>query len=181
MVKRINLIIGLLTLVQILYGQTDNCYEVIKEVRMASVDVVIKKSKKDMLFKITDNLTGELQIGNSGMPYTMDLNFSFVDGDGMPGIIGEILTINFVDGYTIDLTPRSKHQSTGTAFFTLIHGKFKGGKQVIAETDKVFYEKLKTADIASFKYNVDQRNRDIIVSKDNAEIIKRIINCVKIE
>ena len=109
------------------------------------------------------------------------LSVTGFDGDGMPGIIGEILTINFVDGYTIDLTPRSKHQSTGTAFFTLIHGKFKGGKQVIAETDKVFYEKLKTADIASFKYNVDQRNRDIIVSKDNAEIIKRIINCVKIE
>jgi AAA+ ATPase superfamily predicted ATPase len=178
---KIILALGLFASVQIALGQTDNCYEVIKEVRMTSVDLVIKKSKKDILFEVTDDLTGELQISNSGMPYTMDLNFSFVDGEGMPGIVGNILTINFSDGYTIDLTPRSKQQATGTAFFTLIHSNSKGGKQTLIEADKVFYQKLQTVDIVSFKYNVNQKNRDIAVSKTNAELIKRIVNCVKIE
>jgi len=141
-----------------------------------------------MTFKMSDGIESQLQIagtpfqiGNKTYSFTLEFNLTFVDSEKMPSITGEILTINFADGYTIDLTPKSKFISTGTAFFNLVNKKLKGDLLSIPDNEKVLYEKLLTVDISSFKYNVDNKNRNITVTKENAAIIRRIIKCVNVE
>lgn len=185
---RIITLIFLLTLTNVCFGQVEYCYEVVKDVKLPSSGNIIKKSKTDMTFKMSDGIESQLQIagtpfqiGNKTYSFTLEFNLTFVDSEKMPSITGEILTINFADGYTIDLTPKSKFISTGTAFFNLVNKKLKGDLLSIPDNEKVLYEKLLTVDISSFKYNVDNKNRNITVTKENAAIIRRIIKCVNVE
>lgn len=179
----------LFTMTSFCFGQTDNCYELVKDVKLPTSGDIIKKSKTDMIFEISDGIEGQLQIvgtpfqiGSKTYSFTLEFNLTFVDSEKMPSITGEILTINFADGYTIDLTPRSKFISTGTAFFNLINKKKnKEDKLLVPDNEKLLYEKLKTVNISSFKYNVDKKNRIITVTKDNSETIKRIISCVDVK
>ena len=186
--KPVIITIILFTMTSVCFGQTDNCNEIIKDVKLPTSGNIIKKSKTDMIFKMSEGIEGQLQIvgtpfqiGNKTYSFTLEFNLTFVDSEKMPSITGEILTINFADGYTIDLTPKSKFISTGTVFFNLINKKNKEDKLLVPDNEKLLYEKLKTVDISSFKYNVDKKNKTITVTKENSEIIRRIINCVNVE
>ena len=158
-------------------AQQSGCLEYIKEAKHST-----KKSRVKLIFDVTDlNATagklikGELELSDSGLPLTLQLNFEFID-NGYSVASGDILTIHFKDGSRYEVIYSDKKSGSGKIVFTLLRARDE--QRIMDYDDKVFYEKLRDVDISSFRLNVDNSYRIIEVSLFKSDLIRKTITCL---
>ena len=156
-------------------AQQSECLEYVKEPKHST-----KKVK--LIFDVTDlNATagklikGELELSDSGLPLTLQLNFEFSD-KGYSVASGDILTIQFKDGSRNEVIYSNKKSSSGKIVFTLLRARDE--QRIMDYEDRVFYEKLRDVDISSFRLNVDNSYRIIEVSLFKSDLIRKTIACL---
>lgn len=138
----------------------------------------IRKSKNPIVFKVTEEVSGQLIFTNSGYPNTLMAEFKFDDVSGYLVDLGTILAMNFADGTHTDFIADSKRSFTSVAYFTLLKPANKRAKKVMAFEDRILYEKLIQTNLTSVDYSIDNKKKRLTVSDSNSEIIKKTIACL---
>lgn len=126
----------------------------------------IRHSLYPLNFTVTESIDVTLNISDKGSRNIIELIFDFNDKGGLPVELGNMLTLNFMDGTSISALARTRKVYSSIVYFTFHHQSSK---------NDTLLEKLSDMDILSFEITADYEKRKIPIPATKAAILKETI------